>query len=1533
MQTSRLSPVPIRTVGDQTYRLRDLTIRFVDSGTVRQADAGELDRLTLAAVEGAAAGAGVGPAGRPSRRGGAPDLSPPDPLAALRAGAPLDALPWYTAFAALVTGPVSFARPGFGGGVDAPVARVCCAACLVPGASSPPSSPSLVEALRSLAAAPPSPSPAAAGAAAGGAPELVHYLLLLDARRAGREAGAAAQAALAAAQAALGGSGRVSLLTLFAAAAPPDGTGPPTWGPALHAPTTTPSGGAGEVGAARQPPPPGPGAGGVVGGGLSAADAAALAAWVGGWAAASLVPALEARIRALHALAAAGRKGLRSQLLKAFNFNRKAAAAAAAPASGGGGGGGGGGASSSGAATTPTAAVDASSSASDAATLARLADLCLALRDFDTAAWAARAAGADAREARDGAGGADAAEVLGLALAASAAAPPPPGGPPPSPAALAAAMDPAIAALRDAVARRTALAGGGGANADGTGGAATAAGGLPAARQGATRAAVLLAAVASATGRWADAHWGLMKAHFGEEPLPAAVLLEQAALCLLRLGGGGASAGALPSSSSSSSPAIRKWAFHTVLAGLRYAAGGASGLGAAAYGAAAPVYEGKGWCLIEEHVGEVLGRSAAAAGAFGVAADAFGRLLPAVHAPAAWQGHYLRAWADAAGAAAGAAPPGTPPPPAPVPFVSVDRVTFHAEGGETVGGPDAAAAPPGAWRRLDWALGPGAAPSAPTLSYSSSPPATTAAAAARRCCVAGEAVAVEVPFSNPMAIPLALEGLCLVVEAVPGGGEEGGVGKGKQPAQQPAEVAVAARDVTLAPGEAATLRLVATPATPGAFAITGVEWRLAGVAARARFGVRGRGGERKENGAPPPRAPSPAPAHFFCFEALPPAPRLAADVIGLPPTLLAGELAPATLVLTNVGPAPAGGVVLGISCPDALLVVGGSASPPPPLPTPPGVRAPPVSFPLTRRPLPRPPGLEAGDTAGAAAAEGAAATAGLAAFEAAPGATLLPGQSAAWRVWVHPPPGRGGGRGGLDLKVVVSYAAAASAGAASSPGAALLSRRVLRARAVVDVVPGVTARCAPAPLSAGGGAAHAAHAGATTSTSTSASARRWAVRLDAAADGSLPPPGATLDRLAVWGRGWRVGLPGGGGGGGGGSGSGRTAGASPDQGGGGMAAPVATPLPPGGAATLFFTARAPAPVGRGMPPAASTPDLSGAFQRALSLEGEDAGSGGEGGGAAGGPPRPSPVDADTADPATAAAAAASAACAVPGDADAALAAFHARRRATAAARRAGRAAAAAAAARPPKRGGGGGGGGGGKAPPPPPPPALLPPPPPSAILEWSVPPGPGAGPSAPRRRGACHLLAAGPPLFGFGGGAEAAEALSAPAPLCSATADVRLGGGDEGTVGPPLVAVTVAAVNRTGGAAVLRVRAGAKAPAAAGGAAPPPAVNGGGWAWTPAPPASTAAVPLGPPPAPGHAWVGATVASSPPIPPGGEGMVGGLAVALLSAPGAGGGGGGGARGGGLDLGAELEVAWVPVLGGGGRGAVVVCAPPRLQVLM
>jgi hypothetical protein len=57
--------------------------------------------------------------------------------------------------------------------------------------------------------------------------------------------------------------------------------------------------------------------------------------------------------------------------------------------------------------------------------------------------------------------------------------------------------------------------------------------------------------------------WGTLQ----EENLRAALLLEQAALCLLRV----------------QPPAVRKFAFHLVLAGLRYNACDQKGLGTRAY--------------------------------------------------------------------------------------------------------------------------------------------------------------------------------------------------------------------------------------------------------------------------------------------------------------------------------------------------------------------------------------------------------------------------------------------------------------------------------------------------------------------------------------------------------------------------------------------------------------------------------------------------------------------------------------------------------------------------------------------------------------------------------------------------------------------------------------------------------------------------------------------------------------------------------------------------------------------------------------
>jgi hypothetical protein len=139
---------------------------------------------------------------------------------------------------------------------------------------------------------------------------------------------------------------------------------------------------------------------------------------------------------------------------------------------------------------------------------------------------------------------------------------------------------------------------------------------LPAAarlfRMLATRSMLRLAAWHESQGKPALAAAALMRAHFDDENARAALLLERAAGLLLApaaagAGGGGAGPGRRPA------PQRRRFAFHTVLAGLRFQAARQPALAAACYSRAQGVYDGAGWRFIDEHFHDALARRAAQA--------------------------------------------------------------------------------------------------------------------------------------------------------------------------------------------------------------------------------------------------------------------------------------------------------------------------------------------------------------------------------------------------------------------------------------------------------------------------------------------------------------------------------------------------------------------------------------------------------------------------------------------------------------------------------------------------------------------------------------------------------------------------------------------------------------------------------------------------------------------------------------------------------------------------------------------------------
>lgn len=147
----------------------------------------------------------------------------------------------------------------------------------------------------------------------------------------------------------------------------------------------------------------------------------------------------------------------------------------------------------------------------------------------------------------------------------------------------------------------------------------------------ATRTAMLAAEYLSSIGRHADASWIVMKAHFQEENLRAALLLEKAAHLLLRV----------------NPPRERKFAFHLVLAGLRYSQGESQELASRTYSQVLEVYRGREWEVVEEHVREALGKACREVGDVTGAVQHFGAILFCPQLPAGLQSLHMNQFAEA----------------------------------------------------------------------------------------------------------------------------------------------------------------------------------------------------------------------------------------------------------------------------------------------------------------------------------------------------------------------------------------------------------------------------------------------------------------------------------------------------------------------------------------------------------------------------------------------------------------------------------------------------------------------------------------------------------------------------------------------------------------------------------------------------------------------------------------------------------------------------------------------------------------------
>ena len=193
-------------------------------------------------------------------------------------------------------------------------------------------------------------------------------------------------------------------------------------------------------------------------------------------------------------------------------------------------------------------------------------------------------------------------------------------------------------------------------------------------------------------------------------------------------------------------------------------------------------------------------------------------------------------------------------------------------------------------------------------------------------CLAGEQVTVHVKLVNPLATPITVDALCL--EATFWEGDAAG-SDAAFTASNGRLLACAAHAFTLEPCERREVALCCTPPAPGRLNVTAATWRLlvpglgdsngTGVPCRATFAVAAPLRRRGPAGTWLPDVPL---GSRLLFRVGPPMPRLRGELAGIPDAVPQGALMRCVLRLSNDGASPLGRLRLAAS--HACVVPGGA---------------------------------------------------------------------------------------------------------------------------------------------------------------------------------------------------------------------------------------------------------------------------------------------------------------------------------------------------------------------------------------------------------------------------------------------------------------------------------------------------------------------------------------------------------------------------------------------------------------------------------
>lgn len=360
----------------------------------------------------------------------------------------------------------------------------------------------------------------------------------------------------------------------------------------------------------------------------------------------------------------------------------------------------------------------------------------------------------------------------------------------------------------------------------------------------------------------------------------------------------------------------RKFGFTIVLAGRRYAQGGFSGLATQAYRRAERVYEGLGWVYIEEHVHASLATQARSSGNMSDAVFHFSKLLGA-HQNMELQERYLGELLHSVKQLkqnGGALEPLN----LPLPKVSTEEVHVNFEdhlcysaGAQTQASE--------LWESLESRVIPSHAATSNSSTWLDLAGSKHGKEEQSNFCVAGEEVGVNVEFSNILQIPIDVSKVQLMCEFTHPDGRQEATTVDTRTSDTSADpppptdllsgdfhTPVAGSGVTWAsipeskfslnPMESTKVMLKVCPREEGTLRIKGVAFLLCGVAhGYTEFTVKNPAQLGKK------RAQVCSPQRILLFKVIPPMPRLAVEIVGLPDIMYSNEVCKCAINLRNEG--------------------------------------------------------------------------------------------------------------------------------------------------------------------------------------------------------------------------------------------------------------------------------------------------------------------------------------------------------------------------------------------------------------------------------------------------------------------------------------------------------------------------------------------------------------------------------------------------------------------------------------------------------